>query len=132
MKGHFKVDVEPISKAVGKQFSDLECRMREELARHPMDPQYLDLKSTARFGAAVTHFSSMFPLLKDTKSKLTGLAEENVYREMKSAAITSWATQGDVSLSRIVVKNWGVSQEQGFSSIFGNYIRNNIFKQLKP
>ena len=72
------------------------------------------------------------PQFQRSKSKLTGLAEENVYREMKSAAITSWATQGDVSLSRIVVKNWGVSQEQGFSSIFGNYIRNNIFKQLKP
>jgi hypothetical protein len=132
IKDHFKVDVEPISKAVIKQFSDLECRVREELARHPMDPQYLELKSTARFGAAATHFSSVFPQFQHSKSKLTGLAEKNVNRELKPAAITSWATQGDVSLSRIVVKNWGVSQELGFSSIFGNYMRKNIFKQLQP
>ena len=131
-KGHFEVDVKPISKAVDKQFSNLVSRVQEELARHPMDPQYLELKSTARFGTAATHFSSMFPRLKDTKSKLTGLAEANVMGQMTSAAITSWATQGDVSLSRIVVKNWGVSQELGFSPNFRQYIRNNIFTQLKP
>ncbi len=131
-KGHFNVDVRPISKAVDKQFSNLESRVQEELARHPMHPQFLELKYTARFGAAATHFSSMVPRLKDTKSKLTGLAEENVMRQMTSAAITSWATQGDESLSHIVVKNWGVSQELGFSPDFRQYIRNNIFTQLKP
>jgi len=130
LRDHFVLNVQPIVQAVVTQFDTLEKNATLEVKRKLSDPLYSELESTHRFADVARHFSTLFPLLKQKKAALVLAARDNMNQQIYGLDLS---LEDDATiLSKIIVKNWGISRELGFSIDFESDIRTKLFTKLGP
>ena len=133
LKEHLVVDGQPIVAAVQKQFLVLIRQVEVELNRKTLDADFLELESTRRFGSAIDHFSTLFPLLLADKNVLLDTARQQLQEAMTSMEMHLGGENSSEhvqTVARLLIKNWGVSQELRFSDEFVVSIQQNLLKKL--
>jgi len=133
---HFLLDTQPIVDAVNNQFDKLIVDVNVELARRPLEEDFLELKCARRFGAASTHFSELFPQFLTFRQAMVDAARQNLDAEiatMKASIGSDEISDENVKIiNLLLVKNWGLSHELQFSSDFVIAIRTKLLEKMKP
>ena len=130
---HLVVDGTPITNAVHHQFFTLIRQVEIELNRKHSDADFLELESTRRFGTAIDHFSTQFPLLLGDRNTLLETARKQLDEAIASMAMHLGGENSSEHVqivARLLIKNWGVSQELRFSHEFVDNIQQNLLKKM--